>query len=220
MPTPITITSGSEIHNDQSAKVVCYWVPSTSEHKRSSKKEGFVSAAARISNSGVVKVGANTAIPAVNGHNKDCGMWITSDYEIEDMTILKFYVCVNKGWGEVEQKANIYLRVRENAPLNKIDIGLLGTSNSNLQKLEVTGRFDIVHDIDEVKLEGVTVIPHFASLTSESRFNRVATNTELAPQIAPIPVIVRKEIVVEKADGTLEKKTVKTEAPKRRTLGF
>lgn len=220
MSVPINITSGSEIHNDKSAKVICYWVPSEPQHKTETTKEVYIAGTQKLRNTGVVKNGSNTAIPAVTGHTKDRGVWIRSDYTVEDMTLLKFYVCINKGWNVGEAKANIYIRMRADAPLQEITIPLLGESQSNLSEVTITGRFDIVHDIDEVKLAGATVIPHFASLTSQSRFSRVARLREIAPQIAAIPVIVRKTIVTTDSEGNATTKSVKAKKRVRRTLGF
>jgi len=216
----ITITTGKEIHNDKSCQVTAFWCPSLRRHTVDPKKykETFISAAAKT-DSGVVKGNSQGRINAVKGHSSTCGYWDTTSYVVSEGTVFKFYVNVDKGWGNVETKANIYVQCRKDAPLVTLRIPMIGCGKSELDYVDIIGRFDVLKDPTDVKTAGVVMKPAFEFMTSEIRTSRASSVIEIAPELAPKKVLsVKKVVVVDEESGNTVERVI-ARRTRRRSLG-
>lgn len=160
---------------------------------------------------GIQKVGAPQVVPAGVGLSADIvGKWTTQVYDLPPGTLLK--VNLTRSQNGNHRSANMLLRLREGAPLQRINVDTTPNAKASKNRLVYEGRFDILTP-DQAQAAGYVIPTAFAPTYNTSRwasygFVRVET---LAPETISQPVVRTKRVINSQGD-TVE---VQTAAKKR-----
>lgn len=92
---------------------------------------------------------------------KSLGKWSITRLLVNEGTVLKAYGA-STSWGDIN-KANVYIRPRETAPLNELVVTLPKHAKSRFSQASIKGRFDVL-SVDEAVSLGVKFNLAFAAL--------------------------------------------------------
>jgi hypothetical protein len=125
------------------------------------------------------KHGAPTIFEAVDGYRGEVGgTWYQQQYEIREGELLKIFASLKKDWNSVPAIANLFVRIRANAPLMKVRVKLLGKANSKLDHGEIIGRMDVL-TLQEAKDRGAIINPLYTHYYAEHNVQKLFTYEEL-----------------------------------------
>jgi len=153
-------------------------------------------------------------IPAVVGKPKEIGgMLVDQTFSISDGEILKIFAHLRGGYGSRVKTANVFLRVREGAAVQKIRIKISSNPNAAFQYAEIEGAFDIL-DPDDVEATGVKMLEQFRDSMSLANRQRVISEViVIQPEVKAVQKMVKKETIG--VDGT---KVVTFEVKRKRAI--
>lgn len=134
-------------------------------------------------------------IPSVQGYSNEVGgKMVRMTYQVAEGEILKVFVQRRPGAGKVPVNACQFVRVRESAALQEIEMKLLTDASVNEPFGKLRGRFDILTLAEALAL-GVQVADYCKPMFGEGSVANTMVFNSLAPATASVKTVV-------KADGS------------------
>lgn len=205
---PIHLTTGKEIHRDQSAVVGAFL------HNAGQEVPLFV--AAKNSNDlkpvlrgKVSALGQQQFIQARNGVATEIGgQWVSANYQIAEGSMLK--LSITKSTLGNRRACMVMLFVRPTAALRRLVVPLGLNRFSTVQSAVVEGRFDVM-GWEEFTRRGASMSPVFQGMFESIVGNTLYRVEEIEPELEPLPRIVAETVQLD----TGETAVVQTRARRR-----
>ena len=175
---------GEENLKNQTAKVMAFWCPRTTNPAHVGLQECALSSAAQFKFGSLLKI-KSTKGPAFAGTLKTFGEWDAIRYRLEDGEILKFQVKRASG-GSIKAFCNFYIQVRADAANTEVRFPLTCQEKSINAFAYIRGNFDIL-TLEEAKIQGVFCPPAFDAIGHKVRVEAAIQVIELekARQLKP-----------------------------------
>lgn len=143
---------------------------------------------------------SSTAYNSVAGAPRDVvGCWYDCVANLPEGTLIKLFIsCTNRRDSnpfDRDQKAVLYLRLRDEAAHTELKIPLTGHRHAMFQEATVLGNFDVLTTHDLVT-QGVWVDPKFRRLLNSSNVNSLVNKRILIPERAPKTRAVQSKVLV------------------------
>lgn len=205
----IRTVTGSESFREGSSK---FFIFAPSQHSLTLSKEMFLGEAAKLPNKPI----SNLAFNQFNaGHLPDMGKIFDCQYEVPDGLILKLFGMKTANGqgistGGARRNANIYIRTRMGAAVQRINFIRVGAEFANQGDMMVEGAFDIIGWQDALR-SGVDVDRKYLSSFNEDRRPGVFDVTTIRGEV--VTQQVSREERVQDAEG--QTKVVRTVEARR-----
>lgn len=195
----ISTVTGFETFDDASAKVHVFWCPQgqyANAEGSEVQAECHLNQAAKPSDpphsSGVMK-GPSTR--DTSQARNELTQWYVNSYGVPEGTVLKMFGSRSTKWNERRLTASIYIRVREQAALRRIRMGLTNNELSVRSHAELTGRFDVL-TVEEVKALGVPILKIYERFADPLWYGALFELVEIEPEEAIRTVVEDREVEV------------------------
>lgn len=214
MKVPLRVVSGNITLRSQSGQVRVFHSP---RKGGLGNKEVFLDKAATVGPAmGVVsRIGFPQIAASVSGCRPEIvGQYARQNFEIEEGEVIKVFVDTRNTLGKRFKRGSIYLRMRANAALRCIEIGLTDHASATFTKGEIEGTFDILTP-EQVDAAGVKIEARNRPFSQPSVVRKLITkDTIIRPAIEELPTIVKKKLKDE-VSGT-SREVLEVARPKRR----
>ena len=164
-----------------------------------SPKEIHIAQAPRKIGSPVVRVhGRRVRQNAKIGAIEEIGTWTTCAYSLEEGAVVKLYAQRIHPIRTRRRHANIYLRMRNHAPLYKLSMNLWQGERGDewlYDSVWVQGRFDILDEEGRARF-GVGVEPGLQHMCTQEALDSILLVERVESEISPLPVVREREMRV------------------------
>lgn len=184
----LSTTTGKENQVISSVEVNAYFCPPRRE-------ESPLFAAVKVQGDIIRTVGSYSGHQARNGIAAEVGgRWHKQGYDFNEGTIIKIWVRRKGNLRSAPEIGAVYLRMRENGPLQRLRIPLLGQTDSVLGDATYEGRFDLL-TLKEVAKAGIIINADYAYQASRVQASKVIFAEILEQEREPVRVEVHAEVV-------------------------
>ncbi len=187
----IDTLTGSENFPGMTAKAHLFVVPCRAFPNP--KGEAHIASAAKAGSYGVRKHSGGASISAGIGMPADMGFFTQTQYDIEQGVILKLFVMKRVGTQPL-RTASQFIRLREGAALNRIEIPLTGHTRASLQTCFIEGRFDFV-SVAAAEKAGVSINPMHRRGFDVTQVRGLMNLRVLSGETQAAPVLAERSVV-------------------------
>ena len=180
--------------NQGSGKAYVFHSPAN-DSVRKGCKETFLSTAIKECTSLGTKISFSRGAARRNVQTDMGGSISVSQLSLREGEVLKVFAQKKQaGWNGVMKTAAVFLQARAGAALTRLHIRVPEGISDNNQIWHVTGRFEILRDIELAKAMGINVLKACEGQHRASMFDSLFRIEELAPALTSAPVVGVKKV--------------------------
>lgn len=133
---------------------------------RDNGREIYIQEAAKNANRPVHQIANPTYFPTIPGTKHELsGRFVEQSFDVAEGEVVKVFLNLNPGYGQMKLNGSIFLRVRKGAAHHRLHIKSIEHVDLTRQHFEIEGPFDII-EVEEALALGVKILPAFRQLAA------------------------------------------------------